>query len=268
MDSSRVSDHLGPVPRHAHPLAGLGFPHNRPSGLPRHVAVIMDGNGRWAQQRGLPRLAGHAAGALRAKELVQTCGELGVEVLTLYSFSVENWSRPPEEVDGLMELAVAQLAAEREALAVQGVRFRHLGSRAGLPAAVLEQLDATALATAGCQGLTLCLAMNYGARQEIVDAMRVLAQRAARGDLTPEDIDQELVGSALQTAGLPDPDLVIRSAGEHRLSNFLLWQVSYAELHVTELLWPDFDRTAFECALEDYAGRTRKWGSVAAPESA
>jgi len=234
-----------------------------PPRLPRHVAVIMDGNGRWAEARGHSRLMGHAAGAERAKELTERCGKLGIEVLTLYSFSVENWKRPADEVAGLMELAALQLAAERESLAASNVRFRHLGSRLGLPARVLDELDTTERRTAHCSGLTLCLALNYGARDEIVAAMRSLAREVAEGRLSPADIDEGLVSSNLSTAGLPDPDLVIRTAGESRMSNFLLWQVSYAELHVTSVLWPDFDAVALDAALADYVGRTRKWGRLA-----
>jgi undecaprenyl diphosphate synthase len=251
----------------AQPAARIDAMASDASRLPRHVAVIMDGNGRWAQARGQSRLAGHAAGAERAKELTQRCGTLGIEVLTLYSFSVENWNRPTDEVAGLMELAAVQLSMEREALARSNVRFRHVGAREGLPNSVLEELDAAEKATAQCTGLTLCLALNYGGRDEIVAAVRSMAHRVADGRLSPDDIDERLVSSSLYTAGLPDPDLVIRTAGECRISNFLLWQVSYAELHVTSVLWPDFDAGAFEAALKDYACRTRKWGRVA-PQTA
>jgi len=234
-----------------------------PSRLPRHIAVIMDGNGRWAQARGQSRLLGHAAGAERAKQLTERCGRLGIEVLTLYSFSVENWNRPADEVAGLMELAALQLAAEREALAASNVRFRHLGSREGLPQRVLEELDATERRTSSCTGLTLCLALNYGSRSEIVVAVRSIAERVLAGTLAPSAIDEAVMSSSLYTAGLPDPDLVIRTAGESRVSNYLLWQISYAELHVTGTLWPDFDAESLDRALSDYASRTRKWGRVA-----
>lgn len=222
----------------------------------------MDGNGRWAQARGASRLLGHAAGAERAKELVHRCGSLGIEVLTLYSFSVENWNRPADEVAGLMDLAVLQLAAERESLAANNVRFRHVGSRAGLPQRVLDELDATVAHTARCTGLTLCLALNYGSRTEIVDAVRAIAERVAAGTLEPGSIDESVISNSLYTAGLPDPDLVIRTAGESRVSNYLLWQISYAELHITPTLWPDFDDRALDGALADFSGRTRKWGRV------
>ncbi|MBM4111448.1 MAG: di-trans,poly-cis-decaprenylcistransferase [Phycisphaerae bacterium] len=234
--------------------------------MPRHIAVIMDGNGRWAQARGQSRLIGHAAGAERAKELTKTCGTLGIEVLTLYSFSVENWNRPADEVAGLMELAALQLAAEREGLASNNVRFRHLGSRAGLPPRVLDELDATERHTASCTGLTLCLALNYGSRSEIVEAVRSIAVRVQSGSLAPSSIDEALISDSLYTAGLPDPDLVIRTAGESRVSNYLLWQISYAELHVTSTLWPDFDAAALDRALSDFAGRTRKWGRLSGQE--
>jgi undecaprenyl diphosphate synthase len=238
-----------------------------PRRLPRHIAVIMDGNGRWAQARGQSRLVGHAAGAERAKELTERCGTLGIEVVTLYSFSIENWNRPADEVAGLMELAALQLAAEREALAASNVRFRHLGAREGLPQRVLDELDATERRTAGCTGLTLCLALNYGSRSEIVAAVRSIARRVRDGSLSIEAIDEAEVSGSLYTAGLPDPDLVIRTAGESRVSNYLLWQISYAELHVTTTLWPDFDAAALEAALSDYAGRTRKWGRVAGQDA-
>lgn len=234
--------------------------------LPRHIAVIMDGNGRWAQARGQSRLVGHAAGAERAKELTERCGQLGIEVLTLYSFSVENWNRPADEVAGLMELATLQLAAEREALAAHNVRFRHLGLRDGLPRRVLDELDATERRTASCTGLTLCLALNYGSRSEIVAAVQSIAERVLAGTLAPSSIDEAEISDSLYTAGLPDPDLVIRTAGESRVSNYLLWQISYAELHVTSTLWPDFDAAALDRALSDYAGRTRKWGRVTEQE--
>jgi len=237
-----------------------------PTRLPRHIAVIMDGNGRWAQARGQSRLIGHAAGAERAKELTERCGTLGIEVLTLYSFSVENWNRPADEVAGLMELAAFQLAAEREALAASNVRFRHLGSREGLPQRVLDELDATERRTAACTGLTLCLALNYGSRSEIVAAVRSIAERVQAGTLATSSIDETVISDSLYTAGLPDPDLVIRTAGESRVSNYLLWQISYAELHVTSTLWPDFDAAALDRALSDYAGRTRKWGRLAGQE--
>jgi len=226
----------------------------------------MDGNGRWAQARGQSRLLGHAAGAERAKQLTERCGRLGIEVLTLYSFSVENWNRPADEVAGLMELAALQLAAEREALAASNVRFRHLGSREGLPQRVLEELDATERRTSSCTGLTLCLALNYGSRSEIVVAVRSIAERVRAGALAPSAIDEAVISSSLYTADLPDPDLVIRTAGESRVSNYLLWQISYAELHVTDTLWPDFDAVSLNHALSDYASRTRKWGRVAGQE--
>jgi undecaprenyl diphosphate synthase len=242
-------------------------PSDAPTRLPRHIAVIMDGNGRWAQARGQSRLLGHAAGAERAKKLTERCGKLGIEVLTLYSFSVENWNRPADEVAGLMELAALQLAAEREALAANNVRFRHLGSRDGLPPRVLDELDATERRTAGSTGLTLCLALNYGSRSEIVAAVRSIAERVQAGTLSPSGIDEGVISNSLYTAGLPDPDLVIRTAGESRVSNYLLWQISYAEIHVTSTLWPDFGGDALDRALSDYAGRTRKWGRVAGQES-
>jgi len=234
------------------------------SAVPRHVAIIMDGNGRWAQQRGLPRIAGHVAGARRAPEISAACVRLGVEALTLYSFSLENWKRPPEEVEALMVLTRERLVAERTALIENGVRLRRLGRREGLPGPLLEELDRTEELTAGCTRMTLCLATNYGSRAEITDAMRAIAQRVRDGELEPDAIDEALISANLATAGLPDPDLLIRTAGEMRLSNYLLWQLSYAELHVTDTLWPDFGEAQLRSAFDDFAQRTRKYGGLEA----
>lgn len=231
--------------------------------LPRHIAVIMDGNGRWANRRGLPRLEGHKVGAEAVRRTITECGRLGIEVLTLYSFSQENWKRPADEVDGLMSLALHHLVAEREELIRNNVRFRSIGRRDRLAPAVLRELDATRQATAHCTGLTLLLAINYGSRAEIVDACRLLAQEVAAGRLQPHQIDEHLFASRLDTAGLPDPDLLIRTAGERRLSNYLLWQLSYAEIHVTDVLWPDFAGPDLHQAILDYAGRERRFGAVA-----
>lgn len=239
--------------------AQLGIPLER---LPRHIAVIMDGNGRWANQRGLPRLEGHKTGAEAVRRTITECGRLGIEVLTLYSFSQENWKRPAEEVDGLMSLALHHLVAEREDLIRNNVRFRAIGRRDRLSPAVLHELDATRDATAHGTGLTLLLAINYGSRAEIVDACRSLARDVADGRLAPDQIDESLLASRLDTAGLPDPDLLIRTAGERRLSNYLLWQLSYAEIHVTDVLWPDFGVAELHEAILDYAGRERRFGAV------
>jgi undecaprenyl diphosphate synthase len=230
--------------------------------VPRHIAIIMDGNGRWAAARGLPRLAGHREGARRVRAVVEECARLGVEALTLYSFSSENWKRPEEEVAGLMDLACHHLQLERQVMLANDIRFRRLGRRQGLPAPVLAELDRTEDETAACKGMTLCLAMNYGSRLEIVDAIRALAARARKGELDPAGIDEATVSQALDTRGLPDPDLLVRTAGERRLSNFLLWQLSYAELHVTEVLWPEFGAEELRQAIEDFRSRRRTYGGL------
>jgi len=230
--------------------------------VPRHIAIIMDGNGRWAQQRGLPRIAGHSAGALRVPPITAACVRHGVEALTLYSFSIENWKRPPDEVEALMLLARERLIAERRLLMENGVRFRRIGRREGVPVALLEEMDRTEEMTASHAAMTLCLALNYGSRAEITDAVRSIARRARDGELDPERIDERTIDASLLTAGLPDPDLLIRTAGEMRLSNYLLWQLSYAELHVTPTLWPDFTEDDLNTALGDFASRTRKYGGL------
>jgi undecaprenyl diphosphate synthase len=244
----------------ADPLGEL--PDVDPRRLPRHIAIIMDGNGRWAQQRGFPRIVGHRNGAAAVREVIQCAGKLGIEALTLYSFSLENWKRPADEVQALMALCVAYLDGEREELIREGVRFRVIGRRAGLPPEVVSGIESVEAATAHCTRATLCLALNYSARAEIVDAARALARRAQAGELRPEDIDEAMFSNALYTAGLPDPDLLIRTAGEMRVSNYLLWQISYAELHVTDVLWPDFDRAQFHAAVRDFSGRSRRFGGL------
>lgn len=241
------------------PLAELGLPRER---LPRHVAAIMDGNGRWARRRGLPRIEGHRAGARSVREIVTESGRLGIGVLTLYSFSIENWKRPADEVEALMALAHEYLIKERDELIEKNVRFLQVGRREGLPPAVLREIDATAEATAACTGLTLALALNYGGRAEITDAVRSIARDVRAGELDPEAITEETIEAHLYTSGLPDPDLLIRTAGEYRLSNYLLWQASYAELHVTPTLWPDFRVEDLHAALRDYAGRSRRFGGL------
>jgi undecaprenyl diphosphate synthase len=230
--------------------------------VPRHVAIIMDGNGRWANARGLPRIAGHREGARRVRTVVVECARAGVEALTLYSFSSENWKRPADEVAGLMELAERYLTSEVGRMRDNGVRFRRIGRREGLPEPVLRALDAAESATAEGDGLTLCLALNYGSRAEIVDAVKGIVAEAKAGRLDPASIDEELISGRLDTAGLPDPDLLIRTAGEMRISNYLLWQISYAELLVTEVPFPEFTVERFRDALRTFAGRQRKFGEV------
>ena len=230
--------------------------------LPRHLAIIMDGNGRWAEARGLRRSAGHRKGADRVPPLVETCSNLGLEALTLYSFSTENWTRSHDEVSFLMELYVEYLKAQRPQLMDNNIRFRQLGRRDGLPAEVLDELDRSTEMTAGHTGLTLCLAINYGSRAEITDAVQSIARRVQAGELSPDQITPDTISGELYTAGLPDPDLLIRTAGELRLSNYLLWQLSYAEIYVTDACWPDFDEAQLHKALAAFKGRTRKFGAV------
>jgi len=239
--------------------AALGIP---PQRLPRSVAVIMDGNGRWARARGLPRIAGHAAGAEVVRQIVTEAVRLGLEAICLYSFSMENWARPPEEVEALMDLYAEYLRRERQTMLDNSVRFRHLGRREGLPPRVLAELDTCAEQTARATGTWLCLALNYGSRAEIAEAVRRIARRVADGRLRPEQVDEEVISAALDTAGVPDPDLLIRTSGEMRLSNFLLWQISYTELYVTDAFWPDFTADHFREALRCYACRRRRFGGV------
>ena len=231
--------------------------------LPRHVAIIMDGNGRWAQRRGLARVMGHHEGSNTVRRIVTACAERKIEALTLYSFSSENWSRPADEVAALMTLLQEHLKSELPIMLKNGIRFRRLGRREGMPPEVLALLDQTERATAHGTGMTLTLALNYGARAEIVDAVRAIAAKAKAGALEPGAIDEATIAANLGTAGLPDPDLLIRTADQMRVSNFLLWQISYAELHVTETLWPDFSVEDLERAFRDFAGRQRTFGGLA-----
>lgn len=229
---------------------------------PRHIAVIMDGNGRWAQARGLPRAAGHREGVSTVRRVVTESARLGLEAITLYSFSSENWKRPADEVAALMLLCCEFLKVERPTMLRENIRFRRIGRREGLPPEVLAELDETERATAGSTGLTLCLALNYGSRTEIADAARALASEVLAGRRTVDSIDEAAVGERLYTAGLPDPDLLVRTAGEMRVSNYLLWQISYAEIHVTEVLWPDFTEADLHRAIIDFASRERRFGGV------
>ncbi len=236
-----------------------------PEQLPRHIAIIMDGNGRWAKQRGWPRLRGHDAGAKVVRNVVTHCARLGIEALTLYCFSTENWKRPRDEIDFLMDLYARHLIAERGTIMDNDVRFMHIGRREGLPPGVLDEMDRTTELSRDNGGLKLCLALNYGSREEIVDAVRAIARDVRAGIIEPDDIDAALFSGALYTAGLPDPDLLIRTASEHRVSNFLLWQISYAELHVSGVYWPEFGPEQLNTAIRDFAGRDRRFGDVASP---
>ena len=232
--------------------------------VPRHVAIIMDGNGRWAQERGLPRVKGHEAGADSVREILRACSELGVEVLTLYSFSTENWRRPAGEVRALMGLLERYLREEREELMSSRVHLRAIGQLKRLPLPVRLLLREVIRQLSGNDGITLVLALSYGGRAEIVDAARAVARRVARGELDVDAIDEELFAGHLATAGLPDPDLMIRTSGEFRLSNFLPWQLAYAELHTTPVYWPDFRRPQLEEAFRVYGSRQRRFGRTGA----
>lgn len=250
------------IPGDAETLARLADAGLTPERLPRHVAIIMDGNGRWARQRGLPRIEGHRRGAAAVRTTVEECCRLGIGQLTLYCLSSENWKRPKAELDFLMTLLRTYLVAERQEILARNIRFTMIGRRQGLPEEVLREIDENIRLSQHNRGMVLCLAINYGGRLELVDACRLLAARVQRGELTPEDIDETLLSAALYTGGMPDPDLLIRTAGEMRLSNFLLWQISYAELWVTEYCWPDFTAELLRQALRDYAQRSRRFGGL------
>lgn len=236
--------------------------------VPRHVAIIMDGNGRWAMQRGLPRTAGHEAGADSVREIVKACRQAGVEVLTLYSFSTENWGRPEDEVDALMGLLERYLREETQELLDNGVRLRGIGELDKLPDAVRGLLRVAEAVTATNEGMELLLALSYGGRAELVAAVRSMAQEVAEGRLAVEAINEDVVADHLYTAGLPDPDLLIRTSGDLRVSNFLLWQIAYAELWVTPVPWPEFRRPDLYEAFEAYASRQRRYGQTEAQVAA
>ncbi len=236
-----------------------------PSRIPRHVAIIMDGNGRWAAKQGLPRMLGHRAGAKSVRAVVEEAGFLGIDVVTLYSFSLENWKRPREEVEALMALYLEYMQSQREEMMRENIRFRQIGRTEGLPPAVVAMRDAVTEETSRNTGCTLCLAVNYGSRAEITEAVRALARRAAEGTLDPAAITESDINAALGTSGLPDPDLLIRTAGELRVSNFLLWQISYAEIFVTPTFWPEFTRASLHEAVRDYAKRSRRFGGLTEP---
>ena len=232
-----------------------------PTRIPRHVAIIMDGNGRWARARGLPRVMGHRAGIQSVRQVVETARELGVEVLTLYAFSVENWKRPPEEVSTLMRLLNEYLRRELSNLIQNEIRLNVLGDFEGLPKLVQRQLTRVIQETRNNDKMVLNLALNYGGRSEILQAARRIAERVKDGTLEVSQVDEELFSRFLYTNGMPDPDLLIRTSGEQRVSNFLLWQISYAELCLTQKLWPDFGRNDFLTALEEYQRRERRFGA-------
>jgi len=230
--------------------------------LPQHVAIIMDGNGRWAKAKGLPRVAGHRAGVKKVREVVRTSQEIGIKILTLYAFSRENWKRPRREVDVLMRLLQEFLRRECPNMNKNGVKLRAIGRLKELPAGVQRVLENTIKSTMDNKGLLLNLALNYGGRSEIVDAVRDLIKDVQKGVRKVEEVDEETFQEYLYTAGLPDPDLLIRTSGEYRISNFLLYQLSYSEIWVTPVYWPDFGRELFLEALFDYQKRERRFGGV------
>jgi undecaprenyl diphosphate synthase len=250
--STTVKDNLAEIP---------------PGRFPRHIAVIMDGNGRWAIRRGLERVRGHQQGARSVKAVVTECARLrkeqgGPDFLTLYSFSLENWKRPASEVSFLMEMYIEYLRSERQTMMENNIRFRQIGRLENLPDPVLDEVNLTLEQTAKNDGLTLVLALNYGSRAEITDAVRMIAEKVARGELRPEDVQESTISENLYTGGWPDPDLLVRTAGEMRVSNYLLWQISYAEIYVSDVLWPDFGVDDLHEAIRAFAGRNRRFGAL------
>ncbi len=243
----------------AEQIQGFGLP---PGRLPRHVAIIMDGNGRWAQARGLPRIEGHRRGVATVRSIVEQCSRFGLDQLTLYCFSSENWKRPPLELKLLMQLLEQYLIEERSEIIRQNLRFAVIGRRSGLGEGVLREIAQTCEISRDNTGMRLCLAVNYGSRGELADAARAIAEEVAAGRLTPEMVDEDVFAQHLYTAGMTDPDLVIRTAGEMRISNYLLWQISYAELWVTEKCWPEFTADDLHQAFRDFSGRDRRFGGL------
>ena len=230
--------------------------------LPKHIAIIMDGNGRWAKKRQLPRIAGHRAGVENVRVIVQRCAELRIEALTLFAFSSENWRRPPKEVSLLLDLFVVALEQEVDKLHDNGVRLKIIGDISAFPKKLQARIAAAETLTENNQGLNLSIAANYGGRWDIVRSLRNLAEQVKRGELEPQDITEDLITAQVCLASLPEPDLFIRSGGEQRISNYLLWQLAYTELYFTECLWPDFDADAFDAALQSYTVRQRRFGQT------
>ena len=239
----------------------LGFSSDTEN-FPASIAIIMDGNGRWARQRDIPRFMGHREGAKIVRRIVTESTRLGLSALTLYSFSQQNWSRPPDEIEALMQLYTEYLIKERPTIMDNNVRLRHLGSRKGLPELVLRELDESVRVSSTNTGMFLCLALNYGSREEIVSAAQKLAKSVVAGEISPDEITPEMFTDSLDTHGIPDPDLLVRTAGEMRISNYLLWQISYSEFYVTDVYWPDFDEAQLHKAIQAYANRRRRFGGV------
>ncbi|GAB4136102.1 MAG: polyprenyl diphosphate synthase [Planctomycetaceae bacterium] len=240
-------------------LESLGL---SPDRLPHHIAVIMDGNGRWARSRGLPRVEGHRRGVKSVRAIIEECSRLGIGHLTLYCLSSENWKRPKRELNLLMRLLEQYVIEERSEIMRQDLRFTIIGRRDGLSDRVLDEVQKTIDCSRNNQGMQLCLALNYGSRSELIDATREIGRKVACGEIAPDEISEQTMQDHLYTAGMPDPDLVIRTAGEMRISNFLLWQISYAELWVTETCWPEFREADLHRALRDFADRDRRFGGL------
>jgi undecaprenyl diphosphate synthase len=230
--------------------------------LPKHVAIIMDGNGRWAKARGMSRTQGHLEGVKRVEEIIKFARDTGIKFLTIYAFSTENWSRPQDEVSMIMRTFILVLGQKARELAKKGVRINFIGRRHGVPQEVLKAMDEAAFVTKSSETMTLNIAFNYGARGEIVDAVKSIAAQVTEGKIKADEIDEKVISAHLYTKGQPDPDLLIRTSGEERISNFLLWQLSYAELYFTEKCWPEFNEEEFTKALTSYAQRERRWGGV------
>tara|TARA_B100001113_G_scaffold73131_1_gene56691 strand:- start:1103 stop:1846 length:744 start_codon:yes stop_codon:yes gene_type:complete len=230
--------------------------------LPRHIAIIMDGNGRWARGKSLPRIAGHKEGINSVREITRICGEIGIEYLTLFTFSTENWNRPPKEVSALMKLLFTTINLEIKKLNKENVRFSIIGDLKDLPEKTMKGLKNGVNLTRNNDGLTLTLALNYGSRQEIIGAIKLIVKKVDSGKIILEDIDQKLFSNSLYTSNMPDPDLLIRTSGEHRLSNFLLWQSAYTEIYMTEKYWPDFREADLFDAILDFQARERRFGKV------
>ncbi len=235
---------------------------SRKGNVPKHIAIIMDGNGRWAKKRGLPRAAGHKAGVTSVREIVESCARIGINYLTLYTFSTENWKRPKEEVSTLMRLMVRSLQAEIDDLHSNNIRLMSIGNKEQLPTIVRKQLEESIEKTKNNTKMTLNLALSYSGRWELIEAFKHISAKYAEGKIKQEDINEELISGYLTTAGIPDPDLLIRSGGEFRISNFLLWQIAYAEIFVTEVLWPEFRTRHLLEAISNFQNRERRFGLV------
>ncbi len=233
-----------------------------PENIPQHIAVIMDGNGRWAQKQGAERLFGHRNAITAVRDTAEGCAELGVKFLTLYAFSTENWGRPKQEVDGLMELLVHTISAEIGTLNKNNIRLATIGNTAGLPVTCQAELQAAIAETSVNTGMTLTLALNYSGRWDILTTTQKLMQLATKGEMQASDLTEEVFSQHLQTAFMPDPELLIRTSGEFRISNFLLWEMAYTEIHITEVLWPDFNKVELYEAIKDYQQRDRRFGKV------